>query len=190
MTFTASISGETPGGFCGSPKRRSVPFISRILLRRKTSGVFQVIAIDTRKRLVPALVMLQAADKSLRESPDSPVELRREVGTVAAEIMACALTFYDGKQRWDLLREGERIFKTAMAPLSLEIDVDAGDAAQSFKDVLARNFGRVGLGTDENEIVVHHLLALDTPALGDEFLFRRLIVNENHIGVFMSSRAK
>jgi hypothetical protein len=83
---------------------------------------------ESRRSLPKTLVMLQAADKSLRDSPDSPIALRREVGTVAAEVMACALTFYDGKQRWDLLKEGERIFKTAMAPLGLEIDVDAGDA--------------------------------------------------------------
>ena len=83
---------------------------------------------ESRRSLPKTLVMLQAADKSLRDSPDSSLDLRREVGTVAAEVMACALTFYDGKQRWDLLREGERIFKTAMASLSLEIDVEAGDA--------------------------------------------------------------
>lgn len=84
---------------------------------------------ESRRSLPKTLIMLQAADKSLRDSPDSPIELRREIGAVAAEVMACALTFYDGKQRWELLKEGERIFKTAMAPLSLEIDVAAGDAA-------------------------------------------------------------
>lgn len=84
---------------------------------------------ESRRSLPRTLLMLRAADQTLRSSPDSPANLRREIGAVAAEVMACALTFYDGKQRWDLLREGELIFKTAMAPLSLEIDVDSGDAA-------------------------------------------------------------
>jgi hypothetical protein len=105
---------------------RDLPFrqYSPIVWRRPTDQMR-----ESRRSLPKTLVMLQAADKSLRDSPDSPVALRREIGSVAAEVMACALTFYDGKQRWDLLREGERIFKTAMAPLSLEIDVEAGDAA-------------------------------------------------------------
>src|SRR5688500_12554309 len=73
------------------------------------------------------LLLLQAADRSIRESPDPPIELRREAGTVAAEIMACALTFYDGRNRWDLLREGERIFLSSMSKVSFDMDVDSED---------------------------------------------------------------
>jgi hypothetical protein len=75
------------------------------------------------------VVMVQAAEKRVRESPDAPIELRREVGTVAAEIMACALTFYDGRQRLDMLREAERIFLSAMSPVSMSLEVEPADAA-------------------------------------------------------------
>ena len=75
------------------------------------------------------VILLQSAEQLIRESPDAPIELRREVGTVAAEVMACALTFYDGRQRWEMLQEGERIFLSAMSPLSLSLDVDPDDAS-------------------------------------------------------------
>jgi tetratricopeptide (TPR) repeat protein len=75
------------------------------------------------------LMLLQAAERSIRESPDAPIELRREAGTVAAEIMACALTFHDGRDRWELLREGERIFLSAMSKVSFDMRVDSEDAA-------------------------------------------------------------
>jgi hypothetical protein len=75
------------------------------------------------------LMLLQSAERSLRESPDAPIELRREAGTVAAEVMACALTFLEGRHRWDLLREGERIFLSAMSKVSFNHEVDGEDAA-------------------------------------------------------------
>jgi hypothetical protein len=43
--------------------------------------------------------------------------------------MACALTFYEGRDRWDLLREGERIFLSSMSKLSFDMNVDPEDAA-------------------------------------------------------------
>jgi hypothetical protein len=51
------------------------------------------------------------------------------VGTVAAEVMACALTFHDGPDRWELLREGERIFLSSMSKVSFDLNVDGEDAA-------------------------------------------------------------
>jgi hypothetical protein len=74
------------------------------------------------------LMLLQSAERSIRESPDAPIDLRREVGMVAAEVMACALTFLDGRHRWDLLREGERIFLSAMSKVSFSHEVDGEDA--------------------------------------------------------------
>ena len=85
--------------------------------------------LASRRSLPGTLILLQAAEKSVREAPDTPIEVRREVGTVAAEVMACALTFFDGQKRFDLLREGERIFKSAMGAMALELDVDTDDAA-------------------------------------------------------------
>jgi hypothetical protein len=75
------------------------------------------------------LMLLQAAERSIRELPDAPIELRREAGTVAAEVMACALTFHEGRDRWDLLREGERIFLSSMSKVSFDMDVVSDDAA-------------------------------------------------------------
>ena len=83
----------------------------------------------SRETLNSTLMLLQAAERSLRELPDAPIELRREAGTVAAEVMACALTFYDGRDRWELLREGERIFLSSMSKVSFDMTVDPGDAA-------------------------------------------------------------
>jgi len=57
------------------------------------------------------------------------------------------------------------------------------DAAQAFEDVLAGCFGRVGLGADDDEIVVHDFLALDAEALGDEFFLGGLVMDEDHIGI-------
>lgn len=83
----------------------------------------------SRESLDSTIILVQAAEKRVRESPDAPIELRREVGTVAAEIMACALTFYEGRQRLDMLKEAERIFLSAMSPVSMAIDVAPADAA-------------------------------------------------------------
>src|SRR5690606_6322123 len=59
---------------------------------------------------------------------DPPIELRREIGTVAAEIMACALTFFDGAKRWEILSQGDIIFRNAMGPLTLDQGIEAQDA--------------------------------------------------------------
>ena len=86
--------------------------------------------LEASRRALPAtVVLLQAAEKPLREAPDPPIELRREIGAAAAEVMACALTFFEGRQRWDLLREGERIFRSAMSTLLLDPEVSPEDAA-------------------------------------------------------------
>jgi hypothetical protein len=83
----------------------------------------------SRESLNSTVMLLQAAERSLREFPDAPIQLRREVGTVAAEVMACALTFHDGPDRWELLREGERIFLSSMSKVGFDLDVDPEDAA-------------------------------------------------------------
>jgi hypothetical protein len=41
----------------------------------------------------------------------------------------------------------------------------AGQLLQRFEDVLARRLGRVGLGADHDEVVVHDFLALDAESL-------------------------
>src|SRR3546814_16694018 len=42
---------------------------------------------------------------------------------------------------------------------------------------------RVGGGADDDEVVVHHVGAADAVALGDERLFRRLGMHEEHAAV-------
>ncbi len=83
---------------------------------------------ESRRSLTAAVALARSAAKALREMADPPVELRRDVGTVAAEIMACALTFFDGDQRWQLLREGEQLFLAAMAPVAFQRDIEVCDA--------------------------------------------------------------
>lgn len=120
--------GESPAevsrGLQSLPFRQFSPVVwKRPMEQLKTSW----------ETLNSTLMLLQAAERSIREIPDAPIELRREVGTVAAEVMACALTFLDGRHRWDLLREGERIFLSAMAKVSFDHEVDSDDAAQFAK---------------------------------------------------------
>jgi hypothetical protein len=85
--------------------------------------------IASRRSLPGTLELLRVAERHVRLDPDPPPRLRREVGTVATEVMACALTFFDGAERWQMLSEGDRIFRVAMGPLTLERDVAPEDAA-------------------------------------------------------------
>lgn len=85
--------------------------------------------IASRRSLPGTLELLRMADRHLRLDSDPSPRLRREVGTVATEVMACALTFFDGNERWQILSEGDRIFRVAMGPLALECDVAPEDAA-------------------------------------------------------------
>lgn len=78
--------------------------------------------------LPSALSLARAAERSLRQSNDPPIELRRAAGAVAAEIMACALTFFEGNRRRHLLETGERIFLLAMSPLAFRHQIGAEDA--------------------------------------------------------------
>jgi hypothetical protein len=44
----------------------------------------------------------------------------------------------------------------------------------------------IGAGSDrtnDHEIVVHDLVALDAKPFGDEFLFRRLVMDEHNVGI-------
>lgn len=81
------------------------------------------------RSLPGTLELLRVAERHLRLDADPPPRLRREVGTVATEVMACALTFLDGDERWQMLSEGDRIFRVAMGPLTFERDVTPEDAA-------------------------------------------------------------
>ena len=47
----------------------------------------------------------------------------------------------------------------------------------------ALDAGRIALRADQDEVVVHHRIALHAEAFGEEFLFRRLGVHEHHVGV-------
>ena len=44
-------------------------------------------------------------------------------------------------------------------------------------------FAGSDFGPDDDEVVVHHLVALHAEALGDEFLLERLGMHEDHVGV-------
>ena len=50
-------------------------------------------------------------------------------------------------------------------------------------DVLALDAGRIALRPDQDEVVVHHRIALHAEAVGDELLLLRLGVHEHHVGV-------
>ena len=59
-----------------------------------------------------------------------------------------------------------------------------GDLSQGFGNVLAAgNVRRIGLRPDHHEIIVHHVKSLHAKSLGEEFLFRDLVVHEHHVGI-------
>jgi len=80
------------------------------------------------KSMDSAIAMAETADAVLRSESEPSITLRREVGGLAAEIMAASLSFYSGRKRWDLLRRAEKVFLNAMSPLSLQVEVDPTDA--------------------------------------------------------------
>jgi hypothetical protein len=82
----------------------------------------------SRDSLDRTVTLLKIADTTLRAQGDPPTDLRREVGTVAAEVMACALTFFDGNSRWQMLSDADRIFRTAMGPLMLSHEIGEQEA--------------------------------------------------------------
>jgi hypothetical protein len=82
----------------------------------------------SRDSLSRTMTLLRIADTRLRADRDPPTELRREIGTVAAEVMACALTFFDGTDRWQMLSDADAIFRTAMGPLMLGHEIGDADA--------------------------------------------------------------
>ena len=57
------------------------------------------------------------------------------------------------------------------------------DLGQAGHDVGAARAGRVGLGADQHEVVVHDRVALLAPALGDELVLGRGVVHEDHVGI-------
>ncbi len=82
----------------------------------------------SKQTLPNTLELVRVAEEQMRKDRNPPIELRREVGTVAAEVMACALTFFDGDARWSLLREGDELFRSAMGFLMLGDDATGEDA--------------------------------------------------------------
>ena len=83
----------------------------------------------SRESLERTRTLLRLAERHMRAEVTPSHELRREVGNVAAEVMACALTFFDGKDRWDLLSEADTMFRNAMGPLMFDHEIDPRDAA-------------------------------------------------------------
>ena len=59
-----------------------------------------------------------------------------------------------------------------------------GNLAQCLEHVVAAGDPRgIALRADHDEVVVHHVEALHAETLGEEILFRRLIVHEDHVGI-------
>ena len=58
------------------------------------------------------------------------------------------------------------------------------DRLERGDDVLgALDAGRIALRPDQDEVVVHHRIALHAEAFGDELLFLRLGMHEHHVGI-------
>ena len=49
--------------------------------------------------------------------------------------------------------------------------------------MLPETFAGSALRPDDDEVVVHHVVALGGKALGEEFLLGRPVVDEHHVGV-------
>ena len=79
----------------------------------------------SRASLGQTLTLLRLAERHMRAELDPPVELRREVGTVATEVMACALTFFDGERRWKCSSRATRCSATRWGPSFSGIEADA-----------------------------------------------------------------
>lgn len=47
----------------------------------------------------------------------------------------------------------------------------------------ARDFRRVVRGPNDDEVIIHHIKALNTPAFCDKFFFRRLGMHQQHIAI-------
>jgi hypothetical protein len=81
------------------------------------------------ENLASAIVVAETGDSTLRRDSDPAPALRREVGNLAVEIMAAALSFYGGTERWRLLQRAESVFLNAMSPLSFQVETNPVDAA-------------------------------------------------------------
>jgi hypothetical protein len=81
------------------------------------------------ENLASAIVVAETGDSTLRRDSDPAPALRREVGNLAVEIMAAALSFYGGIERWRLLQRAEKVFLNAMSPLSFQVETNPVDAA-------------------------------------------------------------
>lgn len=83
---------------------------------------------ETRRMLPSVIKAGEAADKMLRAARNPPIELRRELGRVSVEIMAAALTFFDGAERMLLVANGEQMFLSAMAAVSFSANLSVEDS--------------------------------------------------------------
>jgi len=73
--------------------------------------------------------------------------------------------------------------RAALVAARHEIAVGGGQLLQGGGDVLAVGAGRVVLGTDQYEVVVHDLAVLDAVAFVDELLLRCGVVHEHHVRI-------
>ncbi len=77
-----------------------------------------------------------------------------------------------------------RGMRAALVPARNEQGLARSDPAQGLRQGLdLHDPGRIGLGPDEHEIVVHHVTPVHAPAFGDEAVFRGAIVHEHHVGI-------
>lgn len=118
--FVASNWVQVESGLRGLPFRAFPP-----LVWKRTQD--QLLA--SRRSLPATIALAQAAATALSGPAEPPATLRRQVGSAAAEIMACALTFFDGGERWHLLQLGEALFVAAMAPLTFGHEIAGIDAS-------------------------------------------------------------
>ena len=58
-----------------------------------------------------------------------------------------------------------------------------GEGLEGGGDVLALDARRIGFGSDEHEVVVHHLMAIHAEAVGHEFFFKSGRMHEQHVHV-------
>ncbi|WP_029041830.1 hypothetical protein [Cucumibacter marinus] len=88
---------------------------SEVVWRRSLEDIRQA-----RARFDAALSVAEAADQAVRQSADGPSEeFRRICGTLAVELMARTLTFFDGERRFSLLKQTEQIYMNSMAQITL-----------------------------------------------------------------------
>ena len=80
--------------------------------------------------------------------------------------------------------------RAALVAARDKIAVASGQLFQRLDDVLALDTGGIVLGAHQDEVVVHHGVALHAPAVGDKLFFGHLVVHEQHIRVAAARRVE